>query len=221
MISPRVSSCTDLRSSLRRRRIVDAATRLFATTRYDAVQIDDVARAAGVAKPTLYRYFATKEDLFLEGFDALLGEVADEMAAIVDTCDEATRALPEMIGVLLDRLGGHNVGVRVLDGSEKWFGTHARARLRARTKQIRGSLAAVLRRGIAQEEFRDIDADLVAAAIVGSLRAVAIKIPGRRRAAAALAISDILIGGIASPAPPDTLAPPLQATAQVAALGVG
>lgn len=176
MISPRLSIHTDLRSSLRRRRIVDAATRLFATTRYDAVQIDDVARAAGVAKPTLYRYFATKEDLFLEGFDALLGGVADEMTAVVETCDKAARALPEMIGILLDRLGGHNAGVRMLDVSKEQFGPHARARLRARTKQIRGSLAAVLRRGVEQDEFRDIDADLVAAAIIGSLRTVATKI---------------------------------------------
>ena len=221
MISPRLSIHADLRSSLRRRRIVDAATRLFATTRYDAVQIDDVARAAGVAKPTLYRYFAAKEDLFLEGFDALLGEVADEMAAIVETCDEAGQALPEMIGILLDRLGGHNVGVRVFDASEERFGPRARARLRARTKQIRGSLAAVLRRGIEQEEFRDIDVDLVAAAIIGSLRMVATKIPGRRRAAAAHAICDILIGGIASHAAQETSAPPMQAVAQIDALGVG
>jgi len=129
--------------------------------------------------------------------------------------------LPEMIRILLDRLGGHNAGVRVLDGSEKRFGTHARSRLRARTKQIRGSLAAVLRRGTEQEEFRDIDPGLVALAIIGSLRMVATKIPSRRRAAAARVMTDILIAGIASHATQETSAPPLQAVAQIDALGVG
>lgn len=217
MASARVSKCI----GVRRRRIVDAATRLFSAAQYDAVQVDDVARAAGVAKPTLYRYFATKEDLFLEGLDAPLGEIAEELTAIAETSTEATQALPEMMRILLDRLGGDNAGLRVLEASEKQFGTRARAQLRARAKQIRGSLAAVLRRGIEQREFRDIDADLVASALIGSLRVVATKIPGRRHAAAAHAIADLLIGGIASYAALQTSPPPMQAVARIDARDVG
>jgi AcrR family transcriptional regulator len=221
MAARQVTTRAVLRSPMRRQRIVEAATRLFATSRYEAVQIDNVARAAGVAKPTLYRYFATKEDLFLEGLDVLLGEIAGEMAAIVETCSEATQALAEMIGVLLERLGGRSIDLRLLDGSDRRFGAHARVRLRARAKQIHGSLAAVLRRGIEQEEFSDIDPDLVAWAVIGSLRMIATKIPGRRRAAAACMIADLLVCGIASHGGRKTLAPSLQAVAPIDALGVG
>lgn len=220
MTSAYVTKRIDYASPLRRRRIVDAATRLFATTRYDAVQIDDVARAAGVAKPTLYRYFATKEDLFLEALDALLGEVAGELTAIVDSCDRAAQALPGMIGILLDRLGGQNAGVRMLDVTEKRFGPHARNRLRSRIKQIRGSLASVLRRGIEQEEFRGVDPDFVALAIIGSLRMLVTKIPNRQREAAVRAIADMFVNGIVSQAVQETLAPPLHADALIDALGV-
>lgn len=51
---------------LRRAQLVDAATRLFADSTFEAVTIARVAELAGVAKGTAYLYFATKEALFLE-----------------------------------------------------------------------------------------------------------------------------------------------------------
>ena len=47
----------------RRRRVLDAAATLAAAGGYDAVQMRDVAREAGVALGTLYRYFASKDHL--------------------------------------------------------------------------------------------------------------------------------------------------------------
>ena len=59
----------------RRRAILRAAEKLFADGRFDEVHMEDVARAAGVGKGTLYRYFADKESLYAgvvaAGFDAL------------------------------------------------------------------------------------------------------------------------------------------------------
>ncbi len=51
---------------LRRAHLIEAATRLFAESDFDAVTIARVAELAGVAKGTAYLYFATKETLFLE-----------------------------------------------------------------------------------------------------------------------------------------------------------
>lgn len=51
---------------LRRAHLIDAATRLFADSTFEAVTIARVAELAGVAKGTAYLYFATKETLFLE-----------------------------------------------------------------------------------------------------------------------------------------------------------
>ena len=48
----------------RRRAILDAARAALATRDYHAVTMDDVARAAGVAKGSVYLYFPTKERLF-------------------------------------------------------------------------------------------------------------------------------------------------------------
>jgi AcrR family transcriptional regulator len=50
----------------RRRRVLDATLRLAGEGGLDAVQMRDVAAAAGVALGTVYRYFSSKERLLLE-----------------------------------------------------------------------------------------------------------------------------------------------------------
>src|SRR5260221_374559 len=49
----------------KRQRILDAALKLFAHEPYQAVTMDRVAEAAGVAKGTLYLYFPSKDALYL------------------------------------------------------------------------------------------------------------------------------------------------------------
>lgn len=50
---------------LRRQAIIDAATKALRRQRYEQIQIKDVATASGVALATLYRYFASKEELYV------------------------------------------------------------------------------------------------------------------------------------------------------------
>ena len=69
----------------RRRRILDAAMRLFAASAYDTVQMDDIADAASVAKPTVYRHFLTKEALFVEALEAILAKLKANVGAIAQT----------------------------------------------------------------------------------------------------------------------------------------
>jgi AcrR family transcriptional regulator len=54
-----------LPSAERRAVIVEAAGRLFGERGYDATRLDDVAAAAGVTKPILYRHFGDKQALYL------------------------------------------------------------------------------------------------------------------------------------------------------------
>ena len=49
----------------RRREFLDAALRLFLSQGYEATKVEDITRAAGVAKGTFYLYFGGKEDLLL------------------------------------------------------------------------------------------------------------------------------------------------------------
>ncbi|MDI3403698.1 TetR/AcrR family transcriptional regulator [Streptomyces cavernicola] len=56
--------------------IADAAVSLFLEHGFDRVSVNDVAAAAETSKPTLFRYFPTKEDLVLHRFADHQGEAA-------------------------------------------------------------------------------------------------------------------------------------------------
>lgn len=56
--------------------IADAAIAMFLDRGFDRVSTADVAAAVEVSKPTLFRYFATKEDLVVHRFADHIGEPA-------------------------------------------------------------------------------------------------------------------------------------------------
>ncbi|WP_405779334.1 TetR/AcrR family transcriptional regulator [Streptomyces sp. NBC_00859] len=60
--------------------ISNAAIRLFLEKGFDAVPVAEVAAAAGISKPTLFRYFPAKEDLVLHRFADHEREAADVVA---------------------------------------------------------------------------------------------------------------------------------------------
>ena len=59
-------SLTRRRAEQTRKEIFHAAIDLFVARGFDATSMDDVASAAGVSRRTLYRYFATKDDIVFE-----------------------------------------------------------------------------------------------------------------------------------------------------------
>lgn len=79
------------RPSKARARLVEAASGLFYSDGIRNVSIEQVLDAARVTRSTLYRYFATKDDLvfaYLEGEDQKIRARFAEAAAAVSTPDE-------------------------------------------------------------------------------------------------------------------------------------
>jgi TetR/AcrR family transcriptional regulator len=76
--------------------LLQAALTLFAAKGYDGVGVQEVAEAAGVAKPTLYHFFGSKHGLLEALFDAFATKLDD---AVRDASDYA-RNLP----LTLDRI---------------------------------------------------------------------------------------------------------------------
>jgi AcrR family transcriptional regulator len=59
-------------------RLLDAAKEAFAKRGYGEVNVDDICRAARIAKGSFYRHYRSKEELFL----AVAGSLVDEVAGL-------------------------------------------------------------------------------------------------------------------------------------------
>ncbi len=61
------------RSETTRAAIIDSALRLFAEQGYETVRVEDIARAAGVSRATVYNHFAERDEILAALFERLLG----------------------------------------------------------------------------------------------------------------------------------------------------
>jgi AcrR family transcriptional regulator len=71
----------------RRQEILDAASELFAKRGYANMDIESLARLAGVGKGTVYRYFTGKRQLFR----ATVTHEMDKLGVIADFVDACRR----------------------------------------------------------------------------------------------------------------------------------
>ena len=68
------------------KRILEAAQTIFASAGYSGATMDAVAAAAGLTKPTLYQYYASKEALFA----AMMSARRDDMLVAFESDDAAS-----------------------------------------------------------------------------------------------------------------------------------
>jgi AcrR family transcriptional regulator len=87
----------------REKTILDAATAMAAEGGMAAVQIADVAKRAGIAAGTVYRYFPSKTDLIAELVAAIAGRELDAMKASADAAPGPLSALAAGIATFAAR----------------------------------------------------------------------------------------------------------------------
>ncbi|MGP3973805.1 TetR/AcrR family transcriptional regulator [Streptomyces sp. 8N114] len=142
--------------------ISDAAVALFLEKGFDAVSVSEIAEAAEVSKPTLFRYFPAKEDMALYRF----ADHEDEAARVVAGRGEGVRPLAALEDHFLAGLQARDPVTGLCDAPEVLafhrllYGTPSLvARLHSYTARSEEALAARL----AEETTTDKDASALTA----------------------------------------------------------
>jgi AcrR family transcriptional regulator len=147
----------------------------------------DVAARAEVGKPTLYRYFPSKEELFLEVFKSGLDRLDAEVATILKDRDQPAPALERLLQALLNALGGQVAALRMLTDDQSAVMRRWRNEFRRRRRPFVEAARTILEQGIATGEFRSVDLETVPSMLIGIVRGGLIgmdRIPRERFAAA-------------------------------------
>lgn len=125
-----MSDLVNRRASQTRAEIVAAAMAAFTERGFDATSMDDVARAAGVSRRTIYRYFETKDDLVFESprqWLEVLNRVLDTRSNDESTRDLYHRVLLEVARFIQDDAASVLAGFAVLTSSPSLLARHGRS----------------------------------------------------------------------------------------------
>ena len=103
----------------RRDEIAEAATRLFARHGFEAVSIDDIGAAVGIAGPSIYNHFASKHDLLYEALARGYAALQEALADAVDQTPDARQALRQVSDSYVDLTIGNSDLVTALIGEAR------------------------------------------------------------------------------------------------------
>jgi AcrR family transcriptional regulator len=173
---------TQRRSPNRKAQLADAAAELFRRRGYHGVSVNDIAAAAGLTGPAVYRHFHGKQDVLahvlLTGLERLT-QVTDEALgspdmAPADSLDRLTRAVSTLA-----------VERRDVTALWRWQGRHLdraeRREIRTRGAEVMNRWVAMLR--AARPELSHEDAELTcwaALSVFGSVADHHVSLPKRR-----------------------------------------
>jgi AcrR family transcriptional regulator len=85
----------------KRKRLLDAAVRVFARTGYHGSRVGDIAEEAGVAHGLLYHYFSSKEEVLQTIFRENWGELIERFRAVEASDEPAAEKLGGIAKILL------------------------------------------------------------------------------------------------------------------------
>ena len=119
------------------------------------MNMDDVAREAGVSRRTIYNFFKSKEDLGLSSIGRVVDEVFDEMVAISQrSSSNADRVRDLLRHRVLGRLSRVRAYASSLDELFEVVRPAYMERRRIMFTRERELLESLIRRGVEDGEFR-------------------------------------------------------------------
>jgi AcrR family transcriptional regulator len=155
----------------KRRRILEAAVRVFAAQGYDASRVGDVAKEAGVAYGLVYHYYVSKEAVLEAVFREAWGRLLAAVALAEETGTNAAEQLELVVKIVLRAWRDDPDLVRLLV-REVTRNPHIQDEL-DEIGQAFASLERMVSRGQADGTFRvELDPKLAAWMLYGALEEV-------------------------------------------------
>lgn len=154
----------------RRARVVAAAVDHLAEHPDEDVSMDALARAAGVGKATLYRYFETKEGLLMACLEAVVQGIEARIEAAESADAPPLERLEAIVGAMVESFSRHLLPLRLVTQRQ----SELHAQWRRSVLEARRALVDVLRRhferGAEAGVYRPVDPELVPHLVMGLIR---------------------------------------------------
>jgi len=168
--SPRKTRIPDRAEPLlegRLREILDRATDLFDQYGYVNVAMEDIAKAVGVRKPTLYHYVRSRDYILFLVHQEFMDLVIGREQARMGHPETPTERLTEVIADILELMESHRGHVRVFFEHHRELASQYKQTIQAKRDYYESAVEDLIRSGISSGEFRSVDPRLAALALFG------------------------------------------------------
>ncbi|BCS94687.1 hypothetical protein DSLASN_03190 [Desulfoluna limicola] len=151
-----------------RNQIIDTALTLFSRKHYDKTKISDITNALHMGNGTFYRYFKSKEELFLHCLERLpkimvSRDTWNEVKREPDYITRLRKRGDAMLGAFHSYIGMLNHTKLVLGGEDRLLAQKAAECLKSLSTPLRKDLELA----IAEGQVRPMDTDLAAFLLLG------------------------------------------------------
>jgi AcrR family transcriptional regulator len=152
----------------RRDQVIEVARRLFGERGTTDVSMDDIAAEAGVARSTVYVYFANRDELLRACLKGMHEQLLEDVAGTWEHDAEPTRRLERLIEAMLVRIDDNPAFFRLAlltQGTVSQGGEAVGSELALIGLNIARLIRDLCADAVAQGTFRDIDPDKATALI--------------------------------------------------------
>lgn len=158
------------KTELRKKAILETATRIFAQRGFQEATITEIAKKAKVSEASIYEYFATKEGLLFSIPAQATQDLFDVMAFHLKLIRGAGNKLRAIVYLLMDSYQANAdfaaVLMLFLKHNKKFLDTSGHHMIKEGVKQI----TRVVEEGIASGEFRqDLNPYLIRSMVLGTI----------------------------------------------------
>jgi AcrR family transcriptional regulator len=152
----------------KRRGILDVSAGLFASKGVDRTSMDDIGRACGLEKPSLYHYFSSKKAI-LAGILALGVDdlIADANAVLVSGVADPTERLAQLLRAHNRNFDRKLPHVKVFLLEERALDAPERQKYLDRRREYEGIIIDLITEGQDQGVFRAGDPTILAYGVLG------------------------------------------------------
>jgi TetR/AcrR family transcriptional regulator, cholesterol catabolism regulator len=153
----------------RRSFIIDKAAVLIDEHGYHNTSMGDIAEGVGLAKPTLYHYFRSKDEILFEIHNAMIERILasheKRLQIAAGRWGELLRGMIYDIVALMETHPGH---LRIFFEHHRELPDADRTTIRIKRNRYRDHLRAVICGGVAAGAFRAVDPDLAVLTVLGA-----------------------------------------------------
>lgn len=159
-----------MKSADKHRKIIRAATKVFARKGFFNARISDIAKEAKVADGTIYLYFNNKFDILISVFEQEIGKLIEQVSKLIEQETDPRNKLQVFITKHLVEMKKNKNLAEVIHIELRQTNKLIREYRKNKFSEYLGIISAIIEQGQVEGIFRkDINPEIVKYALFGSL----------------------------------------------------